>query len=64
MTGKDSIRRIKVGKDKPESVFLLENLERYPGPLGLWNGRTPDGAQVFVRDRSTQEVYGLDLDLP
>ena len=64
VTGKDSIRRIKVGKDKPESVFLLENLERYPGPLGLWNGRTPDGAQVFVRDRSTQEVYGLDLDLP
>jgi Tol biopolymer transport system component len=64
VTGKDSIRRIKVGQDKPESVFLLENLERYPGPLGLWNGRTPDGAQVFVRDRSTQEVYGLDLDLP
>ena len=64
VTGKDSIRRIKVGNDKPESVFLLENLERYPGPLGLWNGRTPDGAQVFVRDRSTQEVYGLDLDLP
>ena len=64
VTGKDSIRRIKVGQHRLESVLVLENLERYPGPFGLWNGRTPDGSQVFVRDRSTQEVYGLDLDLP
>jgi Tol biopolymer transport system component len=64
VTAEDSIRRIKVGEAKPESVFVLKGLERYPGPFGLWNARTPDGSQVFVRDRSTQEVYGLDLDLP
>jgi Tol biopolymer transport system component len=64
VTGEDSIRRIKIGEAKPESVVVLEGLERYPGPLGLWNGRTAEGSQVFVRDRSTQEVYGLDLDLP
>jgi Tol biopolymer transport system component len=64
VTGEDSIHRIRVGQDKPESVFALRGLPRYPGALGLWNGRTPDGSHVFVRDRSTQEVYGLDLELP
>ena len=64
VTGTDSIHRIKVGRHKPESILVLQGLERYPGPLGLWSGLAPDGSQVFVRDRSTQEVYGLDLDLP
>ena len=64
VTGEDSIRRIKVGESQAGIRFVLEGLERYPGPFGLWNGRAADGSQVFVRDRSTQEVYGLDLDLP
>ena len=64
VTGQDSIRRIKVGSAKPESVLVLNTLERYPGALGLWNGRAADGSPIFVRDRSTQEVYGLDLYLP
>ena len=64
VTGEDSIRRIKVGSTKPESVFVLKTLDRYPGAFGLWHGRAADGSQLFVRDRSTQEVYGLDLDLP
>jgi Tol biopolymer transport system component len=64
VTGEDSIRRIRVGQGKPEGVFVLHGLDRYPGPFGLWNGRGADGSQVFVRDRSTQEVYGLDFNLP
>ncbi len=64
VTAEDSIRRIKVGQNKSELVFVIRNLVRYPGPLGLWNGRTADGSQVFVRDKSTQEVYRLDADLP
>jgi WD40 repeat protein len=64
VTGEDSIRRIRIGQVKPEPVFVLQGLDRYPGPFGLWNGRAPDGSQVFVRDRSTQEVYGLDVKLP
>ena len=64
VTGEDTIRRIKIGQTKPESVFVVEGLDRYPGPFGLWNGRAADGSQVFIRDRSTQELYGLDLDLP
>lgn len=64
VTGEDSIRRIKVGQNSSEFVFAIRNLARYPGPLGLWNGRAADGSQVFVRDKSTQEVYRLDADLP
>lgn len=64
VTGEDAIRRVKVGQHKSELVFVIPDLLRYPGPLGLWNSRTADGAQVFVRDKSTQEVYRLDAELP
>jgi Tol biopolymer transport system component len=64
VTDQDSIRRVKVGQNRPELVTVLEGLERYPGALGPWSGRAPDGSAVFVRDRSTQEVYRLDIKLP
>jgi dipeptidyl aminopeptidase/acylaminoacyl peptidase len=60
----ESIRSVKVGQSHPEPIFALKGIERYPGPFGLWSGRAPDGSWVFVRDRSTQEVYGLDVELP
>jgi hypothetical protein len=58
------IRRIKVGDSKAERVFKLEGIDRYPGPFGLWSSRLADGSYMFVRDRSTQEVYQLTLELP
>jgi len=61
VTDEESIRRVKVGEDHPERVFVLRGIERYPGIFGQWSGRTPDGAWMFVRDRSTQEVYSLNL---
>ena len=64
VTEEESIRRVNLGEDHAESVFVLRGIERYPGPFGLWAGRTPDGAWMFVRDRSTQEVYSLNLGLP
>lgn len=64
VNGAEAIRQIKVGKNEPEEVFELDSLERYLGPLGPWSGRAPDGSWMFVRDRSTQEVYQLSLELP
>ena len=64
VTDEESIRRVKVGENRAERVFKLEGIERYPGPFGLWSGRMNDGSWVFVRDRSTQEVYQLAVDLP
>ena len=64
VTGAEAIRRVKVGASEAELVFELGDLERYPGALGPWAGRTPDGSWMFVSDRSTQEVYQLSLELP
>jgi Tol biopolymer transport system component len=64
VTDEESIRRVKVGEDHAERVFALKGIERYPGPFGLWAGRAADGSWMFVRDRSTQEVYRLGVELP
>jgi len=64
VTDEESIRRVKVGSNRTERVFKLEGIERYPGPFGLWSSRTNDGSYMFVRDRSTQEVYQLSVVLP
>jgi eukaryotic-like serine/threonine-protein kinase len=64
VTEEESIRRVKVGQRQPERVFALKGIERYPGAFGLWSGRAPQGTWMFVRDRSTQEVYQLTLELP
>ncbi|HUA16912.1 MAG TPA: hypothetical protein VMG31_16580 [Verrucomicrobiae bacterium] len=64
VTDEESIRSVRVGENRTQRVFKLEGIERYPGPWGLWSGRTPDGSWMFVRDRSTQEVYELSLRLP
>lgn len=60
----EAIRRVKVDSSEPEQVVVLPALERYPGALGPWIGRAADGSWMFVRDRSTQEVYQLTLELP
>jgi Tol biopolymer transport system component len=64
VTGAEAIRRVKIGGTEAELVFELGNLERYPGALGPWCGRAADGSWMFVKDRSTQEVYELSLELP
>jgi Tol biopolymer transport system component len=64
VTGEETVRKVRLGENHAEQVFKLEGVDRYPGPFGLWSGRTPDGAWMFVRDRSTQEVYKLTLELP
>ena len=61
VTDEDAIRRVKVGEDHTEHVFTLRGIERYMGPYGFWVGQAPDGSWMFVRDRSTQEVYSLNL---
>ena len=60
----EAVRRVMVGGSEPEQVVVLPALERYPGALGPWIGRASDGSWMFVRDRSTQEVYQLTLELP
>jgi Tol biopolymer transport system component len=61
VTDEEAIRRVKVGEDNAERVFALHGIDRYMGPYGFWAGQGPDGSWMFVRDRSTQEVYSLNL---
>jgi Tol biopolymer transport system component len=60
----EAIRRVKVGEDKAEPVFVLGAIDRYLGAFGAWSGRAADGSWMFVRDRSTQEAYRLNVELP
>jgi Tol biopolymer transport system component len=64
VNGAEAIRRVKVGGSEAELVFELPGTERYLGQLGAWSGRAADGSWMFVRDRSTQEVYQLSVELP
>src|SRR3954453_5833412 len=64
VTGVETIRKANLGENKTVNVLTLPNFDRFPGPFGLWSGRTPDGLWMFVRDRSTQEVYQLTVSLP
>jgi hypothetical protein len=52
---------VKVGEDHPERVFSVRGIEHYMGQWGNWSGQMLDGSYMFVQDRSTQEVYSLNL---
>jgi Tol biopolymer transport system component len=64
VSGEETIRRVKVGSTSADDGLVVGNMDRYMGALGLWFGRASDGSWMFVRDRSTQEVYQLSMELP
>jgi len=61
VTDEETIRRVKLGEDHAERVYALRHIDRYLGPWGYWVGQAPDGSWMFVQDRSTQEVYSLNI---
>ena len=64
VSGEGAYCRAKLGDSHYEHVFTLNRLQRYPGLLGLWSGRAPDGSVLFVNDASTGEVFELEARLP
>jgi eukaryotic-like serine/threonine-protein kinase len=56
--------RVKVGENRAEDLFSLQELRRYFGRWGSWSGQAPDDSRLFVRDASTQDIYALDVDFP
>ncbi len=63
VTDEETIRRVKLDEDHAERVYALRHIDRYLGPWGYWVGQASDGSWMFVRDRSTQEVYSLNIGL-
>ena len=65
LTDHPSFRRVRFGENRSESVIDLKDMPRYYNiSIGPWSGLTPDGAALFVRSLSTDEIYALDLQLP
>jgi hypothetical protein len=52
------IRRVKVGQTRSELIVEVKDLH------ALWSGLTPNGATLFLRDVSVDEIYSLDVELP
>ena len=60
-----TFRRVKVGQSHSEQLVDLKGMLRYlNAPAFGWSNVSPDGFALFDRDRSTDEIYALDLDLP
>ena len=60
----DDIVRVHVPDGKLERLFSLKNVPRGFDPWDFWVGLTPDDSPLLMRDRSTQEIYSLDVRLP
>jgi eukaryotic-like serine/threonine-protein kinase len=64
-TDHPTFRRVKVGQTHSELLVDLTGILRYSNaPAYGWSNIAPDGSALFDRDRSTDEIYALDLDLP
>jgi hypothetical protein len=59
VTKNSAYRRVKVGQTRSELFADLKDLH-----TSGWSGLTPDGAALFVRDVSVDEIYSLEMELP
>jgi eukaryotic-like serine/threonine-protein kinase len=60
----DDIVRIHVPDGRLERLFSLKNTPRGFDPWVSWVGLAADNSILLMRDRSTQEIYSLDLRFP
>jgi len=64
-TDHPTFRRIKLGATRSELVADLKGIVRYSAPPAFgWSALAPDGAPLFSRSLSTDEIYALDVELP
>jgi eukaryotic-like serine/threonine-protein kinase len=60
----DDFVRVSIAGGKIVRLFSLQEVPRGFDIWESWVGLTPDGAPLLMRDKSTQEIYRLDLQLP
>jgi hypothetical protein len=56
--------RLRIADRKVQALPKLDLPEGLVGVFGAWEGLTPDGSPLILRDLSVQEIYALDVDLP
>jgi hypothetical protein len=60
----DDLVRVSVPNGKEEHLFTLKEIPRGFDPWEFWVGLAPDDSALLMRDRSTQEIYSLDVRFP
>ena len=60
----DDMVRVNVANGKVERLFSLKDVTRGFDPWEFWIGLTPDDSPLLMRDKSTQEIYSLDVRFP
>jgi serine/threonine protein kinase/Tol biopolymer transport system component len=60
----DDIVRVSVANGKLERLLSLKEIPRGFDPWEFWVGLAPDDSPLLMRDRSTQEIYSLDVRFP
>jgi hypothetical protein len=56
--------RVSVLNGKEERLLNLKEIPRGFDPWEFWVGLAPDDSLLLMRDRSTQEIYSLDVRFP
>ncbi len=60
----DDLVRVSVPGGKVERLQSIKEIPRGFDPWEFWIGLAPDDSLLMMRDRSTQEIYGLDVHFP
>lgn len=60
--GSPRIVRVRIRDARVEEVMSLKDLPQVIDLYAGWIGLTPDDEPIVIRDRSTQEIYALDLE--
>jgi len=60
----DDLVRVNVANGKVERLFSLKDVTRGFDPWEFWIGLAPDDSALLMRDKSTQEIYSLDVRFP
>jgi len=60
----DDVVRVSLADGKVERLLSLKEIPRGFDPWEFWVGLAPDDSPLLMRDRSTQEIYSLDVRFP
>jgi len=60
----DDLVRASVANGQMERLLSLREIQRGFDPWEFWVGLAPDDSPLLMRDRSTQEIYSLDVRFP
>jgi serine/threonine protein kinase/Tol biopolymer transport system component len=60
----DDVVRVSVTDGKVERLVSLKEIPRGFDPWEFWVGLAPDDSPLLMRDRSTQEIYSLEVRFP